>query len=233
LGISILLQSIERLVSIEHVEEPKLVFILGCVGFGLNVITAAFLHGKLGIAVITQHSKLTRNVLPEHHHHHSSKDTEQGLEAGGNTESPASVVSFHLVSSTLVVVLTYCKQTDDLHHQHRHVGLAIKRPGRDLGMLGALLHVVGDALNNLGVIVAALVIWLSPSSDRYYADPAIGLVISLMILFSAYPLVKQSGTILLQSAPEGVNLTDIRHDIEKVCFHNKLAYYDEAGKQGY
>ena len=83
-------------------------------------------------------------------------------------------------------------------------------------MLGAMLHVIGDALNNVGVIIVALVIWLSSSPGRFYADPAVGMAISLMILFSALPLVKHSGEILLQSAPEGVNLGDIKHDIEKV-----------------
>lgn len=83
-------------------------------------------------------------------------------------------------------------------------------------MLGAMLHVVGDALNNVGVIVAAVVIWFSTSPARFYADPAVGMAISLMILLSSLPLVKGSGEILLQSAPEGVSVADIKHDIEKV-----------------
>ena len=102
-----------------------------------------------------------------------------------------------------------------MHSQHRHVKLAVKAPGRDLGMLGALLHVAGDALNNIGVIVAAVVIWFSESPARFYADPAVGMAIAVMILFSALPLVRRSGEILLQSAPQGVSLGDIKHDIEK------------------
>lgn len=83
-------------------------------------------------------------------------------------------------------------------------------------MLGALLHVLGDALNNAGVMVAAAVIWFASSPSRFYADPAVGLGISLMILLSAVPLVKHSGEILLQSAPPGVSLGDIKHDLEKI-----------------
>lgn len=47
LGISILLQSIERFISLKEIEEVKLMLIMGCVGLGLNIITAAFLHGQL------------------------------------------------------------------------------------------------------------------------------------------------------------------------------------------
>ena len=83
-------------------------------------------------------------------------------------------------------------------------------------MMGALLHVLSDALNNIGVIVAALIILLTDSPRRFYADPAAGLAISLMILLSALPLVRHSGEILLQSAPRGVDLRDIKHDLETV-----------------
>jgi zinc transporter 1 len=46
LGVSIFLQSIERFVSIKKVDDAKLILIMGCVGLGLNIITAAFLHGQ-------------------------------------------------------------------------------------------------------------------------------------------------------------------------------------------
>ncbi len=46
LGISIFLQSIERFISIQHLEEPQLVLIMGCAGLTLNIISAAFLHGS-------------------------------------------------------------------------------------------------------------------------------------------------------------------------------------------
>lgn len=64
LGVSIFLQAIERFISLQRaevsllaawlpslvivlsgVENPKLVLIIGCVGFALNVISAFFLHG--------------------------------------------------------------------------------------------------------------------------------------------------------------------------------------------
>ena len=45
LGVSIFLQTIERFISIEHVENPKLVLIMGCIGLTLNIISAVFLHG--------------------------------------------------------------------------------------------------------------------------------------------------------------------------------------------
>ncbi|TVY40573.1 Zinc homeostasis factor [Lachnellula subtilissima] len=47
LGVSIFLQSIERFVSLQRVENPMLVLIMGCIGLTINIISAIFLHGML------------------------------------------------------------------------------------------------------------------------------------------------------------------------------------------
>lgn len=58
----------------------------------------------------------------------------------------------------------------------------------DLGVMGVLIHVIGDAINNVGVIIAALVIWLAKYDGRFYADPGVSVGIALLILASAIPL---------------------------------------------
>ncbi|THV79322.1 hypothetical protein D6D27_08998 [Aureobasidium pullulans] len=83
-------------------------------------------------------------------------------------------------------------------------------------MMGVLVHLVGDAINNIGVIIAAAVIWQAKYEGRFYADPGASMGIAFMILASSIPLVKNSGAILLESVPLGVNLEDVKHDLEKV-----------------
>ncbi|KAI1518054.1 Cation efflux protein [Pyrenophora tritici-repentis] len=168
LGVSIALQAIERFISIEHVQNPKLVLIVGCVGLALNVISALFLH--------------------EHDHDHGSSDS-------GDEETLSS-------SST--------------HANHLHIGTKPRKHGMDLGILGVLIHVIGDAINNIGVIISAVIIWFVKSPNRFYADPAVSMWIAIMILLSAIPLTKNSGKILLQSAPIGVKIDDIKHDLEAI-----------------
>ncbi|PGH14048.1 hypothetical protein AJ79_03318 [Helicocarpus griseus UAMH5409] len=179
LGVSILLQSIERFVSLEKVEKPKLILIIGCVGLGLNIISALFIH---------EHSH-------DDHHHDHGKDTENG-------------------QNTLKVELDNLATAHE-NHRHANSSLSVKH-SREFGVTGVLLHVVGDAINNIGVIIAALVIWKAKYEGRYYADPGVGVGIGLLILASAIPLVKNSGSILLESVPLGVNLEDIQHDLETI-----------------
>lgn len=57
-------------------------------------------------------------------------------------------------------------------------------------MMGVLIHVLGDCANNIGVIIAAAVIWFAHYSGRFYADPAVSMTISIMIFISSIPLSK-------------------------------------------
>ncbi|EXJ74161.1 uncharacterized protein A1O5_02455 [Cladophialophora psammophila CBS 110553] len=86
----------------------------------------------------------------------------------------------------------------------------------DLNMRGVFLHVMGDALGNIGVIVTALIIWLAKFPGRYYFDPAISLVITMIILASAIPLCRAAGRILLQAVPVGMSIDEITADIESL-----------------
>ena len=80
-------------------------------------------------------------------------------------------------------------------------------------MRGVFLHVLGDALGNVGVIATALFIWLTDFSWRYYADPLVSLVITVIILLSAIPLCKAASRILLQAVPENLSIDEIKEDI--------------------
>lgn len=189
LGLSIALQSIERFISLQHVEKPKLVLIVGCVGLTLNLISAAFLH---------EHDH------GEGHLHRHGTGHDHSTHGHGDVESLSATSNHDGVTS------------QNLHFEHLHHSLAPSKHGKDLGILGVLIHVLGDAINNIGVIISALIIWLTSSPLRFYADPAVSMWIAIMILISAVPLTKRSGKILLQSAPLGVKIEDVKHDMESI-----------------
>ena len=101
------------------------------------------------------------------------------------------------------------KDSSDGHGGHGH-------SHGDLNMRGVFLHVLGDALGNIGVIASALIIWLTTFPGRYYFDPGISLVITVIILWSAIPLCKAASRILLQAVPMGMSIDEIRADIESL-----------------
>ncbi|KAK1544092.1 cation diffusion facilitator family transporter [Colletotrichum paranaense] len=174
LGVSILLQAIERFTQLPNLKDPILILIMGCIGLGLNMIVLSFLH--------------------EPHHQEHTRETTHPAEESRDPLSP---------TNTPIPTTSSPK-----HHNHTHP--------LNINMLGVLLHVLTDALNNLSVIIAALIIWKSPSPNRLYADPAIGIFIALTITLSAVPLCRRAGQILMESAPAGVDVEFVRGEMLKV-----------------
>lgn len=66
----------------------------------------------------------------------------------------------------------------------------------DLNMRGALLHTLADLIGSIGVIAAAIAVWLM---HWLWVDGVIGLFVSGLILVSAIPLIFQSVHLLLRN----------------------------------
>lgn len=143
----------------------------------------------------------------DHHddHAHSHKPRQDSLHAGHNHTKPK-------------------KAKKSGGHSHDH---------GDMGMNAMILHVIGDALGNVGVIVSALVIWLTNWPGKYYADPAVSLFITIIILRSTIPLTKATAKILLQATPDHIDVPDIKEDIQRLpgvvsCHHIHIWQLSES-----
>lgn len=83
----------------------------------------------------------------------------------------------------------------------------------NLNVRGAYLHMLGDLLSSLGVIIAAVLILLF---DLVIADTIISMVIGVIIIIGAYRLVNQSITILLEAAPEHIDTEDVERALMEI-----------------
>lgn len=71
----------------------------------------------------------------------------------------------------------------------------------DLNTAGARLHVIGDLLGSVGAVAAALLIgWLGWN----WVDPVVSVLVSALILRSAWHLMRRSAHILLEGTPTGI-----------------------------
>ncbi|CAA7266514.1 unnamed protein product [Cyclocybe aegerita] len=99
---------------------------------------------------------------------------------------------------------------DDDGHDHKH---GHGHAHGSMNMRALVLHVLGDALGNVGVIATGLIIWLTEWKYKFYCDPVISLVITVIIFSSALPLVQSASFILLQGVPSTVSLEEVRDSI--------------------
>ena len=82
-----------------------------------------------------------------------------------------------------------------------------------LNVRGALLHVMGDALSSVGVIIGGLVVIFS---GYLLADSIVAAFIGILIIGSAYSLVRDSVNILGEATPKHLELEKIARTVEQV-----------------
>ena len=91
-----------------------------------------------------------------------------------------------------------------LLHGHAHDNLNVR---------GAYLHVLGDLVGSVGAIAAGVIIlftgWLP-------ADPLISVVIALLILVSAWNLVKEATDVLLEAAPAHIDVAEVVRELRAI-----------------
>jgi cobalt-zinc-cadmium efflux system protein len=76
-----------------------------------------------------------------------------------------------------------------------------------LNVRGAYLHVLGDLLGSVGAIAAAIVVL---TTGWWPADPIISVLVALLILRSAWTLVRESVDVLLEAVPSHIDVAAVR-----------------------
>ncbi len=84
---------------------------------------------------------------------------------------------------------------------------------KSLNVKGAYLEVWADMLGSLGVIVGALAIQLT---GQLWIDPVVAIAIGLWVLPRTWTLLRESTAILLEGAPRGTALSDVRNAIQTI-----------------
>ncbi|WP_137752775.1 MAG: cation transporter [Sphingopyxis sp.] len=78
---------------------------------------------------------------------------------------------------------------------------------KSLNMKGAYLEVWADMLGSIGVIGAAVLIWLT---GKTWIDPVVAIAIGLWVLPRTWSLLRDTTHILLQGVPRGIDLDTVR-----------------------
>ncbi len=92
-------------------------------------------------------------------------------------------------------------------------GIFLLEGSHNLNTRGVLLHLIGDLLASAGVAIAALVMW---RTHWWAADPLISMVVSAIILFGAFSLVREAVDILLEAAPRHLDSPKIIDAMQQV-----------------
>lgn len=221
---TIIIEAIQRFFEPQVISNPKLILVVGVAGLASNFI---------GLVLFHEHGHSHSHGGGSGHSHSHAEDDHDEEAVIGSAPAPAAPRppfstdngSSSDISSYLPdrFIESYNERTALLpkngehEHSHQHSEgdehAQAPKKQKSMNMEGVFLHVMGDALGNIGVIIAALFIWKTDYSWKYLTDPLISLVITVIIFSSALPLCKKSAKILLQASPPYLNSNALIQDI--------------------
>ena len=82
-----------------------------------------------------------------------------------------------------------------------------------LNVRGAFLHMIGDLLTSVMVLVSGTILLFKP---WYWLDPLLSILIVLFILKNCWSILKASTGILMNATPEGLDLEEIKNFLEQI-----------------
>jgi cobalt-zinc-cadmium efflux system protein len=90
------------------------------------------------------------------------------------------------------------------------ITLALVSRRRDLNLRSLLYHNFGDAMSNIGILAGAVAIRMTGAQ---WLDPAIGMAIAALVLWSTNGLLREAVNILLEGLPKGIRLESVARSI--------------------
>ncbi|KAL1459456.1 hypothetical protein WDU94_011438 [Cyamophila willieti] len=190
---SITVEACKRFIEVEPIHDPSLIVVVGALGLLVNVIGLLLFHSH-GVS---------------HGHSHGG---------GGGISKKSHTRLTQLVSVGAAATATDDNENDDRfvppppmpsppppEHGHGH-----SHDTSQMNMRGVFLHVLADALGSVIVIISATVVWLTEWKYRFYIDPALSLLMVMLILRSVWPLLQESALILLQTVPTHIQVDAIQ-----------------------
>lgn len=83
----------------------------------------------------------------------------------------------------------------------------------NLNIRSAFLHVIGDLLGSVGAIAAAILIMLF---GWYIADPIASMIVSLLVLYSGWHVLKESVNILMEAKPSEIDSDEVVNALKSI-----------------
>ena len=82
---------------------------------------------------------------------------------------------------------------------------------KNVNLRAAYLHVLGDLMLNVAVLIAGIVIWFKP--EWHIIDPILTLIFSVWVLSLTIVVLRSSTSVLLEAIPPDINWKEVYDDI--------------------
>jgi zinc transporter 1 len=186
---SIIVEAINRFVEPQAIERVELMLIIAGIGLLINII------GLL--------------IFGSHGHSHGGHDHGESHKKNDDDNVVAGIDYIEI-------------STDNTSSNIRTKEKKKDQPKKNMNIHGVFLHVLSDALGSVAVLISGFIVKYAPPQDdasvswKLYVDPALSLVITILIIISTVPLLKESSLVLLQTVPQQFKIAELENLIKSV-----------------
>ncbi|MFE3845917.1 cation diffusion facilitator family transporter [Thermoplasmatota archaeon] len=115
--------------------------------------------------------------------------------------NPEEVLGYQMLFIAFIGLFVNMLSIAILHGSHK----------KNMNIRGVFYHMISDAVSSIGIILAAIIILLTGWN---IIDPLVSLLISGLILYWAWGILKESSRVLLETAPKGLDVDIIGNDLK-------------------
>jgi zinc transporter 2 len=71
-------------------------------------------------------------------------------------------------------------------------------------MRAAIIHIIGDIIQSIGVVIAALIIFFKP--EWHIADPICTYIFTVLCMFTTIPIFRECVSVLMEATPRSLDI---------------------------
>ncbi|XP_066986585.1 proton-coupled zinc antiporter SLC30A2-like isoform X1 [Macrobrachium rosenbergii] len=99
-------------------------------------------------------------------------------------------------------------------HGHSHGGSSEQQPassGTNVNVRAAFIHIIGDLLQSIGVLIAAYIIKFYP--EYKIADPICTFIFSVLVIITTIPIMRDLSHVLMEGTPHGTDYATVSNNL--------------------
>ncbi|XP_077366327.1 zinc transporter 1a [Festucalex cinctus] len=267
---TIVLEAIERFTEAREIERPQVLAGVGFAGLVVNLLGLCLFHGHAGGGHGHSHGGKKGKGAKSHRADNGTPGETNILVGSHSTSTDACQTIDLSPKESAAAQLNGGAPYDELDNEHN--------TSSQLNMRGVFLHVLGDALGSVIVVINALIfifVWQPCNKDELcvnpcveshardhhqgnrtalddlegpampaanvagpcwvlYLDPTLCLIMVCILLYTTYPLLKESALILLQTVPKQINIHRLNErllNLDGVLAIHELHVWQLAGSR--
>nr|XP_057912608.1 zinc transporter 1a [Doryrhamphus excisus] len=250
---TIVLEAVERFTNAHEIEKPQVLAGVGFAGLLINLLGLCLFHGHAGGGHGHSHGNKKGKAGKSERAGNGTSGETNNLVGNHSSSGDASQTTDLSCRDNTGVQINGGTLYEELDHDHSS--------SSQLNMRGVFLHVLGDALGSVIVVINALIfifVWqpcekgdicVNPCLHSHvsnhhsnqtheddiipkvagpcwvlYLDPTLCLIMVCILLYTTYPLLKESALILLQTVPKQINIHRLNERL--LCLDGVLAIHE-------